>query len=449
MAKDVSGGTMVIRRSVEADFTEMLAIVNDAARAYRGVIPADRWHDPYMPAEELAAEIADGIVFWVAEQNGRLSGVMGIQDKGDVALVRHAYVATPAQRTGVGTRLLRHVDSLVDKPILIGTWAAASWAIDFYQRNGFTVVPSTDKDRLLRTYWSIPDRQIETSVVLANTRWMETQRRASSGPDVVSVSAGFTGPEYYDACVGPLWFDPFAADLVRRLPKRPPGDVLEIACGTGLVTRRLRRHLEADVRLVATDLSRGMLDYARGKLGADTMIDWCEADAVKLPFGDGVFGVVVCGFGIMFVPDPRGMLDEARRVMMDGGVLVFNVWDRIEENPHAATNAEVLEGLFPGEADMKFRTPYAMHDVGLLRRLLAGARFRETHIETKRIAIEGADPRVMATGQIRGTPRSALIEKRGLSIDPVIEKVAAALSAAGGAPYTGYAQAIIVQAVAS
>ena len=159
---------MVIRRSTEADVAAMLAIINDAARAYRGVIPVDRWHEPYMPADELAREIAAGVVLWVAEQDGRLVGVMGIQDKGDVALVRHAYVAPTTQRAGVGTKLLRHVESLVDKPILIGTWAAASWAIEFYQRNGFTVVPSDDKDRLLRTYWSIPARQIETSVVLMN-----------------------------------------------------------------------------------------------------------------------------------------------------------------------------------------------------------------------------------------------------------------------------------------
>lgn len=163
----MGNGTMDIRLSVEADFLAMLTIVNDAARAYRGVIPADRWHEPYMPADELEREIAEGVVFWVAEQEGRLAGVMGIQDKGDVALVRHAYVAPITQRAGVGTRLLRHVEGLSDKPILIGTWAAASWAIEFYRRNGYTVVPERDKDHLLRTYWTIPARQIEGSVVLA------------------------------------------------------------------------------------------------------------------------------------------------------------------------------------------------------------------------------------------------------------------------------------------
>ena len=171
---------MVIRKSRETDFAAMLAIVNEAAHAYRGVIPTDRWHEPYMPADELEREIAAGVVFWVAEEHGRMSGVMGIQDKGEVALVRHAYVATTTQRTGVGTRLLRHVESLVDKPILIGTWAAASWAIEFYQRNGFTIVPSGHKDRLLQKYWSIPARQVETSVVLASRRWMEAQSSVDS-----------------------------------------------------------------------------------------------------------------------------------------------------------------------------------------------------------------------------------------------------------------------------
>jgi N-acetylglutamate synthase-like GNAT family acetyltransferase len=164
---------MMIRRSTDADFPAMLAIINDAAQAYRGVIPADRWHDPYMPAEELAREIASGVAFWVAEgDDDRLVAVMGMQDKGDVALVRHAYVVTTTQRSGIGTRLLRHVTSVVDKPILIGTWASAAWAIDFYRRNGFVAVTPHEKDRLLRTYWSIPARQIETSVVLADARWM-------------------------------------------------------------------------------------------------------------------------------------------------------------------------------------------------------------------------------------------------------------------------------------
>jgi N-acetylglutamate synthase-like GNAT family acetyltransferase len=162
---------MRIRQADDADLTQVLAIINEAAQAYRGVIPADRWHDPYMPEQELRHEIGSGVTFWVAEEDNRLLGVMGLQDKGAVALIRHAYVAPTTQRKGVGTTLLRHVEALAGKPVLIGTWADASWAIDFYRRNGFTVVPPAQKERLLRTYWSIPDRQIETSVVLADKRW--------------------------------------------------------------------------------------------------------------------------------------------------------------------------------------------------------------------------------------------------------------------------------------
>ena len=165
---------MNIRPASEGDLAAMLTIINDAAQKYRGVIPADRWHEPYMSADELRQGILlGGIAFWVAELEGRVVGVMGIQDKSDVALVRHAYVQPGLQGSGIGTRLLQHVESVAEKPLLIGTWAAASWAIAFYERNGFAVVSNEVKDDLLRTYWSIPDRQIETSVVLASRNWMD------------------------------------------------------------------------------------------------------------------------------------------------------------------------------------------------------------------------------------------------------------------------------------
>jgi GNAT superfamily N-acetyltransferase len=168
---------VVTRDLVEPDLPAALAIINDAAQAYRGVIPPDRWHEPYMSAAELASELAAGVAFRVIERDGRLTAVMGLQDKGDVVLVRHAYVDPAAQRSGLGTQLLREMERLVDKPILIGTWADAHWAVDFYVRNGFTVVADDERDRLLRTYWSIPARQIETSVVLADRRWRERAGR--------------------------------------------------------------------------------------------------------------------------------------------------------------------------------------------------------------------------------------------------------------------------------
>lgn len=159
-------GMTMIRTCRESDFDRLFEIINDAAGAYKGVIPEDRWHEPYMTPEELQREIDDGIVFWCMEEDGQLLGIMGIQDKGDVTLIRHAYIKTALQRSGIGTRLLAHMEGMTGKPILIGTWKAASWAISFYEKNGYTLTSETEKNRLLRTYWSIPERQVDTSVVL-------------------------------------------------------------------------------------------------------------------------------------------------------------------------------------------------------------------------------------------------------------------------------------------
>jgi GNAT superfamily N-acetyltransferase len=145
----------------------ILAIVNAAAEAYRGVIPADRWHEPYMPAAELDAEIAAGVAFWGFEDCGALVGVMGLQPVGDVELIRHAYVAPAHQGRGVGGALLEHVVRAREGRLLVGTWAAAGWAIGFYRRHGFEPVPAGRAAELLRAYWTIPERQVETSVVLA------------------------------------------------------------------------------------------------------------------------------------------------------------------------------------------------------------------------------------------------------------------------------------------
>jgi len=162
----------MIRRCNESDFETIYEIINDAALAYRSVIPTDRWHEPYMSRDELSREISDGVIFWGAEQNGQLNGVMGIQDKAYVMLIRHAYVRTGIQKQGIGTLLLHHFEKSVEKPILIGTWADASWAIAFYQANGYQLVTPEEKTELLKKYWTIPDRQIETSVVLADSNWI-------------------------------------------------------------------------------------------------------------------------------------------------------------------------------------------------------------------------------------------------------------------------------------
>jgi GNAT superfamily N-acetyltransferase len=157
-----------IRRCRDGERDAILAVVNAAAEAYRGVIPADCWHEPYMPARELNDEIAAGVAFWGAERNGALIGVMGIQPVRDIDLIRHAYVLPEQQRRGIGAALLHHLLRLSDRRMLIGTWGAADWAVRFYQRHGFELVPPERKSALLKTYWTVPDRQIETSVVLAN-----------------------------------------------------------------------------------------------------------------------------------------------------------------------------------------------------------------------------------------------------------------------------------------
>ena len=165
---------IMIRTCKPSDFETIYAIINDAAQAYKGIIPADRWHEPYMARDELTREMEEGVVFWGLERDGALVGVMGIQDRGEVVLIRHAYVATRARRQGIGTRLLQHLESTVERPLLVGTWAAARWAIAFYQKNGYCLVSEVEKVRLLQRYWRIPERQVETSVVLANKRWMDT-----------------------------------------------------------------------------------------------------------------------------------------------------------------------------------------------------------------------------------------------------------------------------------
>jgi GNAT superfamily N-acetyltransferase len=156
-----------IRRCGDDERSTILAIVNAAAEAYRGVIPADRWREPYMPEEELDAEIAAGVVLWGYEADGAVLGVMGIQRMRDVHLIRHAYVSPGSQRRGVGGALLGHLMRSATRRVLVGTWAAADWAIAFYRRHGFEQVSRARSAELLRRYWTIPDRQIETSVVLA------------------------------------------------------------------------------------------------------------------------------------------------------------------------------------------------------------------------------------------------------------------------------------------
>jgi GNAT superfamily N-acetyltransferase len=160
----------MIRRCDDHDFQLIWAVINDGARAYRGIIPEDCWTEPYMPTKKLQHEIDEGVVFWGYEEAGALVGVMGMQQLEDVTLIRHAYVRTGSQNRGIGGRLLSHLRELAKAPVLIGTWADAAWAIRFYERYGFELVSPQEKNRLLKQYWRIPERQIETSVVLADQK---------------------------------------------------------------------------------------------------------------------------------------------------------------------------------------------------------------------------------------------------------------------------------------
>jgi len=165
----------MIRPCSAMDVPVIFEIINDAAGAYRGVIPADCRAEPYMSEEELRREIDDGVQFWGVEEAGRLVGVMGIQHVRDVSLLRHAYVLTAKRQKGIGGRLLDVLRAQTSRPLLVGTWAAATWAVRFYEKHGFRLVTPDEKDRLLRTYWRISDRQVQTSVVLADEKWFENR----------------------------------------------------------------------------------------------------------------------------------------------------------------------------------------------------------------------------------------------------------------------------------
>jgi N-acetylglutamate synthase-like GNAT family acetyltransferase len=157
-------------------FNDIYEIINDGAMAYKGIIPADRWQEPYMSAEELTTQMADDVEFWIYSIDGKVAGVMGIQLKSDVTLIRHAYIRTINRNKGIGSKLLEHLRNISTTPILIGTWADANWAIQFYQKHGFRLVSPVEKNTLLQKYWTIPFPQVETSVVLASSDWEKYQK---------------------------------------------------------------------------------------------------------------------------------------------------------------------------------------------------------------------------------------------------------------------------------
>jgi SAM-dependent methyltransferase len=264
--------------------------------------------------------------------------------------------------------------------------------------------------------------------------------------------ASFTGsiPENYDRYLGPAHFEPFADDLAGRVAAtRPQGAVLETACGTGIVTKRLRSMLPSSVRLVATDLSQPMLDYARAKLADDSIV-WQKADAMALPFEASSFGAVACGFGVMFVPDKAAAFRETRRVLSTGGRFVFNVWDGLEGNECNRVAQGAICTFLGGEPPAFFKIPFGFNDRDLIRRLLADAGFEGIEIEPVTIKTSTRTARDYATGIIRGTPAGHEIQQRGISFDEVIEAVGAALARSfGDRPFCADRRVLVVAARAA
>jgi ubiquinone/menaquinone biosynthesis C-methylase UbiE len=262
-------------------------------------------------------------------------------------------------------------------------------------------------------------------------------------------NARFAGsvPEMYDRHLGPVIFEPYAQDLARRVVAEVrSGPVLEVACGTGVLTQRLFELLPVDVELVATDLNEPMVEFARSKLG-DDRVRWQQADAMNLPFPAASFTAVVCQFGLMFVPDKEAAFREARRVLGEGGLLAFSVWDSIEKNPIARIAHSTISRLFPKDPPNFYEVPFGFHDPKLLRQLLSTHGFFRPTIE--HVTLEAVSPSAasFAEGLVRGNPVGAAIQDRGGSLDNVVQAIEMALQAeCGDNPVRSPMRALVVMA---
>lgn len=239
--------------------------------------------------------------------------------------------------------------------------------------------------------------------------------------------AQFSGsiPATYDRHLGPMLFQPYAENLAARLPVAKNGSVLELACGTGILTRALRTHLPSTVKLTATDLNEPMFRHAAAKFRKDETVQWLQADACSLPFGDRMFDAVVCQFGIMFVPDKALAAREAHRVLKSGGLFLFNVWDAMEHNELGQLTHQTIASYFDKDPPTFYEIPFGYHDQDEIKRVLKEARFQE--IKTEVVAKVGAANRAedAATGLVQGNPVAVAIAERDPSLLPVINKAVA------------------------
>jgi SAM-dependent methyltransferase len=261
----------------------------------------------------------------------------------------------------------------------------------------------------------------------------------------MSTHASFSGsvPANYDRYLGPVLFEPYAADLAARLPTTAGLRVLELACGTGRVTRRLRATVPATATLVATDLNEAMIEFARSAV-PDPGITWQQGDAQELPFADATFDAVVCQFGLMFLPDKVQGLREARRVLAPDGLFVASVWESLAANPYALAVQSVLDELYPASPPRFFDVPHGYHDEQRIRGDYAAAGWASPVIEHLHLRSRAESARVVAAGFTSGSPLSHELAERGADPEQVADRITAALG--GDSPYTAELAALVITA---
>jgi ubiquinone/menaquinone biosynthesis C-methylase UbiE len=248
--------------------------------------------------------------------------------------------------------------------------------------------------------------------------------------------------------LGPVFFEPFAKDITARLSGERPAKVLEIACGTGILTRRLRDSLAPAVQLVATDLNPGMFAFAQEKFSANQDIKWQQADAVALPFPDGSFDAVVCQFGLMFVPDKQTAMRESYRVLTPRGVFLFNVWDSIERNPVGRIAHQTIASFFDRDPPNFYELPFGFHDADRIRALLQRAGFKAIEASLVTLPCRSSSAADLAIGLVRGNPVSSAIEERGVDVKDVIRAVSEKIAERYGAvPVESTMQALVWRAL--